>query len=96
MGWEASAPGDSTRHARDMRYASDMDREERQQQLARAEQRVAQGLAQIEKQRGVIEQLERDGRDATRAKAFFGMLLDSQALYEQHRDRMKQELERDA
>ena len=77
-----------------MRYVADMDREEWQLHLALAEQRLAEGSAQIRKQRRVIEQMKLQGLDTTRAKAFLDTLLKLQALHEQDRDTVKQELER--
>ena len=56
-----------------------------------AEMRVAEGLAQIEKQRRLIQKLEDNGGDATRAHALLVTLLESQASYERHRDRLRQE-----
>jgi uncharacterized protein YbaP (TraB family) len=56
-----------TRQCRDMRYAADMDREELLYHLAFAEQRAAEGLENIAKQRSVIRWLERDAQDTTKA-----------------------------
>ena len=71
----------------------DMDREELQLHLALAQQRVAEGKAQIEKQRRTIEGLEAAGLNTMRAKNFLTTLLKLQALHEQDRDAVKQELE---
>ena len=68
-----------------------MNREERQTHIDMAERFVAEGLAQIEKQRHLIQGLEGNGGDATRAQAFLGTLMESQARYERHRDRLQQE-----
>jgi hypothetical protein len=68
-----------------------MDREERQIHIDMAERFVAEGLAQIEKQRRLIQELEGNGREATRAQAFLATLLESQGTYERHRDRLRQE-----
>ena len=70
-----------------------MDREELQLHLALALQRVAEGKAQIAKQRRIIEGLEAPGLDTTRAKNFLTTLLKLQALHEQDRYAVKQELE---
>jgi hypothetical protein len=76
-----------------MRYAADMDREEFLYHLAFAEQRAAEGLENIEKQRSLIRRLECDGQDVTKAKAFMDIMVDLQALHEQLRDTIKQELD---
>ena len=68
-----------------------MDREEWQIHMDLAERCVAEGLAQIEKQRRLIQNLEGNGRDATSAQAFLATLLESQGRYERHRDRLQQE-----
>ena len=68
-----------------------MNREEWQVHMDLAEMRVVEGLAQIEKQRRLIQDLEGNGGDATRAQAFLVTLLESQASYERHRDRLRQE-----
>jgi hypothetical protein len=68
-----------------------VDREEWQIHTDLAERFVAEGLAQIERQRRLIQELERNGGDATRTRAFLTTLLESQLRYEQHRDRLRQE-----
>jgi hypothetical protein len=68
-----------------------VDREEWQIHRDLAERFVAEGLAQIEKQRRLIQDLEGNGRDATSAQAFLATLLESHGRYERHRDRLKQE-----
>jgi hypothetical protein len=69
-----------------------MDREEWQIHMDLAERRVAEGLAQIERQQRLIQDLEGNGGDATRAQALLTSLLESQGRYEQHRDRLQREL----
>jgi hypothetical protein len=68
-----------------------VDREEWQIHTDLAERFVAEGLAQIERQRRLIQELERNGGDATRTRAFLTTLLESQLRYERHRDRLRQE-----
>ena len=69
-----------------------MNREEWQLHLVLAERCVVEGQAQIEKQRTIIEELERNGWDTTRAKDFLAALFESQGSYERHRDRLQQEI----
>jgi hypothetical protein len=68
-----------------------MNREEWQFYLDLAEKCVAEGLALIEKQSGIIEELERNGCDTKKAKDFLGTLFESQGRYERHRDRLQDE-----
>jgi hypothetical protein len=72
-----------------------MYREEWQMHMDLAERRVAEGLAQIEKQRRLIQELEVHGGDVTRAQALLATLFESQARYEGHRDRLRQEADMD-
>ena len=54
-----------------------MDREEWQIHMDMAERCVVEGLAQIEKQQRLIQNLEGNGRDATRAQALLTTLFGS-------------------
>ena len=60
--------------------------------LAEAEAQAAKGLEHIAHQRTIIADLDRDGHDSRTANELLTALLRSQALHEQHRDRLKREL----
>jgi hypothetical protein len=61
----------------------DMDRAGLERRLAKIEERIANGLRQIAQQRGVIAELERNGRPADHAKYLLAGL---QLLQAAHRD----------
>ena len=65
-------------------------------ELAVAQLRVAESLVEVERQRLVISQLARDGHDTATAEALLTVLLSAQALREQLRETIKQEMERAA
>ena len=65
-------------------------------ELALAQLHVAESLVEVEKQRLVISQLERDGHDTATAEALLTVLLSAQALREQLRETIKQKMERRA
>jgi len=60
--------------------------------LAVAQLRVATGLVEVEKQHRIISKLERDGHDTETAEALLTVLLSAQALREQLRETIKQEI----
>jgi hypothetical protein len=65
-------------------------------ELAVAQLRLAENFVEVEKQRMVISQLARDGQDTATAEALLTVLLSAQALREQLRETIKQEMERAA
>ena len=71
-----------------------MDRAEIQRQLARAEERVQRGMKHVERQRGVVERLKRQGLSTNRAKAMLGALNAALRRRQADRDRLLAELER--
>jgi hypothetical protein len=64
----------------------------RRRDLAMVERHVARGLEMIAEQRNRILLLEKHGRDLYLANDVLKRLLETQALHEQHRDRLRQEL----
>jgi hypothetical protein len=64
-----------------------------EQHLAKAEQHLADGQAQIDKQQTIIKELEHRGHDSTVAKALLTTMLNVQELHEQHREQVWRELQ---
>jgi hypothetical protein len=60
--------------------------------LAVAQLRVATGLVEVEKQHRIISKLERDGHNTETAEALLAVLVSAQALREQLRETIKQEI----
>jgi hypothetical protein len=69
-----------------------MDREMTLCHLAQCEDAVALGDRHIARQRAIIEELSRDGHDATQAYALLKVLEESQVLHVGHRGRLLAEL----
>ena len=87
--WFPELPGNA-RHA----HAISLSKSEEQAfELALAQLHVAAGMVEVEKQRRVINRLERDGHDTAMAEAFLTILLNTQVLREQRRDTVKHEVE---
>jgi hypothetical protein len=63
--------------------------------LAMAENHVARGLKLIDKQRGLIARLTPDHRVCEQANEVLAKLQEMQEVHEQHRDRLKRELQED-
>jgi hypothetical protein len=63
-----------------------------QQHLAMTERHVALGEEHIAKQKALIAELERKGRDTVNARAFLVTLREALALHLEHRDRLLTEL----
>ena len=70
-----------------------MDRATLQRQLARAEERVQRGIKHVERQRGVLERLKRQGLSTNQAEAILGALNASLRRRQADRDRLLTELE---
>ena len=69
-----------------------MDRKMLLEHLAIAERNVAQGERQLEHQRGLIEELRRDGHDTHKAEELLLTFEESQALHIADLDRIRAEL----
>ena len=65
-----------------------MDRNEIEQHLVIAEQRVSDGARHIDHQLRIIKDLERDGHDATRARQVLQTMETAQVMHDQERDRL--------
>ncbi len=61
--------------------------------LAQVERHVELGERHLARQRELIAQLERDGRDTRQAKALLRAFEETQALHIQHWDRLKRRLQ---
>jgi hypothetical protein len=59
------------------------------ERLAEAEQHLAQGAVRIERQRRLIAELHRDGRDTTRAEDLLKTFLEIQSMQERDRDQLR-------
>jgi predicted RNA-binding Zn-ribbon protein involved in translation (DUF1610 family) len=68
------------------------DRDRLLERLNMAERHVAVGEESLSRQTKVIEELERDGHDATRARALLSTFLALQDEHVAHRDRILKEL----
>jgi hypothetical protein len=64
--------------------------------LAQAERHVAEGERDIARQREIIAELERDGRDTTLARALLEQFEEVELLHIEGRDRLRKELEDDS
>jgi hypothetical protein len=53
---------------------------------------AAEGEEHIRRQRAMIEQLQRDGRDTTRARRLLETMLATRSIYEQNRDRLESQM----
>jgi hypothetical protein len=72
-----------------------MDRQQTKEHLALAEEHVALGATNVARQREIIAKLERDGHDATQARALLAQFEQLQATHVTDRDRLLSELERE-
>jgi hypothetical protein len=61
--------------------------------LRQSDRHVAKNKAHVARQKEIIAELDRDGYDSTLSKEFLGILEDAQRMYQDHRDRIVQELE---
>jgi hypothetical protein len=61
--------------------------------LAQAERHVAEGLEHIRQQQEIVAGLERDGHDATQARALLKTFLETQASHEEGLARIRAELD---
>jgi hypothetical protein len=73
-------------------YPASMDREMLKRHLAEAEEHIATGDKNIARQREVIAQLERDGRDTASARTFLHEFEQLQARHIAERERLLREL----
>ena len=69
-----------------------MDRATLSRELALAEAHIRRGAEHIERQRGRVAELERDGHDATQARQLLVTFEDTQRLHVAGRDRIAREL----
>jgi hypothetical protein len=69
-----------------------LDRKSLERHLALAERNLALGEKHIQRQRGLIADLERDAQDATGARVLLVTLEATQALHFADRDLLRQEL----
>jgi len=60
--------------------------------LVMTDRQIADGIRQIERQRAILAQFERGGQDTRAPRALLETLLQSQALHEEHRRRILQQL----
>lgn len=66
-----------------------------QRNFAEAQDHVLRGMQIIARQHEIIAELERDGHDTARARKLLDQFEQTQALHMAHRDRLRQELDRD-
>jgi hypothetical protein len=69
-----------------------MDRTFLREHLALVEQSVRDGVRHIERQRQLIDKLQRAGRDSTTARELLRSLEQSQSTHLEKRDQLRQEL----
>lgn len=63
------------------------------EQLANTDREIARCRAHVERQRTLVAELKRDGRDTARASALLETLTQSLAAHEQHRRRICEKLD---
>lgn len=69
-----------------------MDREMLERHLAQAEKHIATGRKNLARQREVIAEIEREGRDTTEARVALNQFEELQAMHIADRDRIQREL----
>jgi Fe2+ or Zn2+ uptake regulation protein len=62
------------------------------ERLEQADRRVTLGERHVERQREIIAELERNGRDSTQARELLAVFLATQATHVSWRDRLLEEL----
>jgi hypothetical protein len=69
-----------------------MNRATRKQELAEAEQCIAEGEAYVELQQAIVAKLKRQGDDTKKARFILRTLHDTLARYIEQRDQLKKQL----
>jgi hypothetical protein len=69
-----------------------MDRQVLTEQLAEAEQHIAQGDRNITQQREIVAALERNGHDSGAARQLLAQFEDLQRIHIAHRDKLREQL----
>jgi hypothetical protein len=70
-----------------------MDRRMIEEHLAQAQRHIAQGNRHVAQQREIVDKLERDGHDASRAWSLLAQFEELLAMHIADRDRLRKELE---
>jgi hypothetical protein len=65
-----------------------MDQWALQQHLVEIERHIARGVVHLARQRELIAELDRAGHDTEEARAILDSLMETQALHQQHRERL--------
>jgi len=73
-----------------------MDEEALRRRLAQAEARVTQGYRYLARQREIVRELQRDGRDAQEARSWLTQFEELHAIYVADRNRLLRQLSADA
>jgi hypothetical protein len=71
-----------------------MDRTKQFEHFAQAERQVCEGMVRVRRQRQLVKELERDGRDASEPRWLLNQFEELLALHIHDRDRLMAELEK--